>query len=230
MTDPHRRREAKLQLDHTVVGIELTLISIIQGLALGVLAANSVQPLVEWQWQVWPYIATGLVAILIFWSRSLIHTLSFIGWPLEFGHTFIYFGATLIEAVALSQVANPERWFALNALYATAVWGLYAYDLQVVRRHADDFRTAGEQALLADIIRDQQANIRYLMPATIALQAGVWWLIHAYPDLLLQRQWHLLPILLSLLLSLNYLYDGVRLLRRRRDWIVERNAQERAES
>ena len=230
MTNPHRRREAKIQLDHTVVGIELTLISIIQGLALGVLAASSVQPLVEWQWQVWPYIATGLIAILIFWSRSLIHTLSFIGWPLEFGHTFIYFGATLIEAVALSQVAHPERWFALNALYAVAIWGLYAYDLQVVRRHADDFRTPGEQALLADIIRDQRANIRILMPATIALQTGVWWLIHAYPDLMLQRQWHLLPILLSMLLSLNYLYDGVRLLRRRHDWIVERNAQERAES
>lgn len=224
-----RRREAKLQLDHTVVGIELTLISIIQGLALGVLAASSVQPLMEWQWQVWPYIATGLVAILIFWSRSLIHTLSFIGWPLEFGHTFIYFGATLIEAVALSQVAHPERWFALNALYALTIWGLYAYDLQVVRRHADDFRTPGEQALLADIIRDQQANIRVMMPATVALQAGVWWLIHAYPDLMLQRQWHLLPIALSLLLSLNYLYDGVRLLRRRQAWILERAVQERSE-
>ena len=230
MTEPSRRQAAKTQLDHTVVGIELTLISIIQGLALGVLAANSVQPLVEWQWQAWPYIATGLVAILIFWSRSLVHTLSFIGWPLEFGHTFLYFGATLIEAVALSQVAHPERWFALNALYAVAVWGLYAYDLKVVRRHAGDFRTRGEQALLADIIRDQQANIRVLMPATVALQGGAWWLVHAYPAPMLERHWHLAPIGLSLLLSLQYLYDGVRILRRRRDWIVERNAQERAES
>lgn len=117
------RSSAKRALDAAVVNIELTLISIIQGLALGVLAAASVEPLVQLQWQAWPYVLTGLLVVLIFWSRALVHTLSFIGWPLEFGHTFVYFGATLLEAVALSQVAHPERWFALNTLYALAVWG-----------------------------------------------------------------------------------------------------------
>jgi len=57
MTEPpsrdRRRREAKSQLDTTVVGIELTLISIIQGLALGVLVAGAVQPLVQLQWETW---------------------------------------------------------------------------------------------------------------------------------------------------------------------------------
>ncbi len=224
------RRAVKAQMDATVVGIELTLISIIQGLALGVLAASSVVPIVEWQWQAWPYIATGLLAILIFWSRSLVHTLSFIGWPLEFGHTFIYFGATLIEAVALTQVGDPARWFALNALYAAAVWGLYAYDLKVVRRHAADFQSAGERALLADIIRDQLANIRWLMPAAVVFQGGIWWLIRAQPQLMLVQGWHLAAIALSFLFSVNYLYSGVRLLRLRQHWIVERNTQERAEN
>jgi len=227
---PHHRRAARNQLDQTVVGIELTLISIIQGLALGVLVAAAIAPLVEWRWQVWPYLATGLLVILIFWSRSLIHTLSFIGWPLEFGHTFIYFGATLIEAVALSQAANPERWFALNALYAAAVWGLYAYDLHVVRRHADDFTTPGERALLDDIVRDQQVNIRWLMPLAVAFQGLSWWLVHAYPRTMIAAGWHLLLIALTLLFSLNYLYGGVRLLRRRQDWIVERGTQERQEA
>lgn len=224
------RKEARIQLDATVAGIELTLISIVQGLALAVLAASAVQPLVEWDWATWPYIATGLLAILIFWSRSLIHTLSFIGWPLEFGHTFFYFGATLVEAVALSQVADPERWYALNALYAVVVWGLYAYDLMIVRRHAHDFGTPGERALFDDIVRDQQLNIRVLMPATVVLQGGAWWLVHAFPEWMLQRHWHLLPIAVTLLLSVRYLHDGVRILERRQDWIVERHAQERAEA
>ena len=73
-SSPHRRA-AKTQLDATVVGIELTLISIIQGLALGVLAASAVRPMVQLQWETWPYIATGLATILVFWSRSLMHTL-----------------------------------------------------------------------------------------------------------------------------------------------------------
>jgi len=223
------RREVKAQLDATVVGIELTLISIVQGLALGVLAAYSVTPLVELQWQTWPYIATGLLAILIFWSRALVHTLSFIGWPLEFGHTFIYFAATLIEAVALTQVGDPARWFALNAVYAAAVWGLYAYDLRVVRRHAADFQSAGERALLADIIRDQLLNIHWLMPAAVLFQGSIWWLVRSQPQLMLVQGGHLVAITLSFLFSVNYLYDGVRVLRLRQHWIVERNTQERAE-
>lgn len=224
------RRAAKTQLDTAVVGIELTLISIIQGLALGVLAAAAIAPLIGWQWQTWPYIATGLAVILIFWSRSLIHTLSFIGWPLEFGHTFLYFGATLIEAVALSQVSNPERWFALNALYALAVWWLYAYDLRVVRRHAGDFGTPDERALYDDIVRDQRANIRVLMPMAVAFQSVAWWLVHRYPQHLLDARWHLLLIGLTLLFSLNYLYGGVTLLRQREGWILQRYTQERTET
>ena len=224
------RSSAKTALDATVVNIELTLISIIQGLALGVLAAASVEPLVQLQWQAWPYIATGLLVVLIFWSRALLHTLSFIGWPLEFGHTFVYFGATLLEAVALTQVGDPERWFALNALYALAVWGLYAYDLRVVQRHADDFGTADEQALLTDILGDQRLNIRFMMPAAVAFQGLSWWLVHASPATFLGGGWHLLLIGLTLLFSVNYLLGGVRLLQRRQGWIVSRHAQERLES
>ena len=160
-------RVARDRLDQAVVNIELTLISIIQGLALAVLAGAAVQPILQLQWQVFPYIVTGLLVVLIFWSRALVHTLSFIGWPLEFGHTFVYFGATLLEAVALSQVAHPERWFALNTAYAVAVWGLYAWDLRIVRAHADDFSTPDERALLDDIVRDQRINIIAMMPTTV---------------------------------------------------------------
>lgn len=230
LPDQRLRRDAKTRLDATVVGIELTLISIIQGLALGVLAANAVQPMVQLQWETWPYVLTGLAAILIFWSRSLVHTLSFIGWPLEFGHTFLYFAATLVEVAALSQIGHPERWFALNALYAAAVWLLYAWDLRVVRAHAGDFSTPGERALLSDIVRDQQLNIRWMMPMAVAFQATAWWLLHAWPQTMIQGRWHLLLISVSLLSSLHYLHGGVRLLRRRRDWIVERNARERRQA
>ena len=220
------RSAAKAARDATVVNIELTLISIIQGLALAVLADAAVEPLVQLQWQAWPYIATGLLVVLIFWSRALLHTLCFIGWPLEFGHTFVYFGATLLEAVALTQVASPERWFALNTAYAVAVWGLYAWDLRIVRRHARDFATPDERALLDDIVRDQRINILAMMPAAIAFQALCWWLLHAYPRTFIEGGWHLLLIALTLAFSVNYLLGGVRLLRRRQGWILARAAQE----
>lgn len=223
------RRAAKRQLDTLVVGIELTLISIIQGLALAVLAGASVAPLLHWQWQAWPYVMTGIAVILIFWSRSLVHTLSFIGWPLEFGHTFGYLIATMFEAAALSQVGEPKYWFALNTLYATCVWALYAWDLRVVRRQEHDFTTPGERALYADIVRDQLWNIRVLMPSAIGFQYLSWWLVREYPAEMVGRRWHLLLIGLSFGFSLWYLVGGVRLLRRRQDWILERATQERLE-
>jgi len=84
-----------------------------------------------------------VLVILFFRSRSLIQPLGFIGWPLEFGHTFGYFGAPLIEAAALTQVSDPQAWFALNACYALAVWGLYAWDLRVVQRQAREVLAHG---------------------------------------------------------------------------------------
>ena len=223
-------RAAKRQLDQTVIGIELTLISIIQGLALAVLAAAAVEPLLQLRWETWPYIATGLVVILVFWSRALVHTLSFIGWPLEFGHTFLYFASTLIEAVALGQVGDPAHWFALNALYAVAVWGLYIWDLRVVHAHAADFSTPDERLLLEDIVRDQRINIVFMMPAAIVFQTLAWWLVTTHPQAMLAGHWHLALIGLTLLFSLNYLHGGVVLLRRRQATILAHAAQEGRET
>lgn len=222
-------REVKNQLDSMVVGIELTLISIIQGLALGVLAASAIRPLIDRQLEYWPYILTGLIVILIFWSRSLIHTICFIGWPLEFGHTFLYFGATLIEAVALTQVTEPENWFALNAAYSAANWLLYVYDLRVIRRHARDFQKAEEQALLSDLIADQLRNARYLMPGAVLFHLLGWWLVHAYPGPMVGAHWHAALGIASVVIGVAYLSEGVRSLHRRREWIVARHVQERAE-
>ena len=217
-------RVARDRLDQAVVNIELTLISIIQGLALAVLAGAAVQPILQLQWQVFPYIVAGLLVVLIFWSRALVHTLSFIRWPLEFGHTFAYFGATLIEAVALTQVAEPAHWFALNALYALAVWGLYAWDLRVVLRDARPPINDDERALREDIVRDQRLNIRFMMPAAVAFQALSWWLVLHYPRAMIERGGHLLLIGLTLAFSVHYLLGGVRLLRRRQHWLLLRAA------
>ena len=66
------------QLDGLVVNIELTLISIIQGVAFSFLAEQSREVIIGLQLVFWPYAVTGLLIILLFWSRSLIHTLTVI--------------------------------------------------------------------------------------------------------------------------------------------------------
>ena len=133
-------------------------------------------------------------------------------------------GATLIEAVALTQVAEPAHWFALNALYAATVWGLYAWDLRVVQRVARPATDDAERALREDIVRDQRLNIRFMMPTTVAFQALSWWLVQRFPQAMLERGGHLVLIGLSLAFSLHYLHGGIRLLRRRQHWLLSRAA------
>jgi hypothetical protein len=87
------------ELDSTVIEIELTLTSIVQGVALYFLIDNARSVLSIQQRAFWPYVVSGLLIILIFWSRSVVHTLTLIRWPLEFGHNFFYIACALGESL-----------------------------------------------------------------------------------------------------------------------------------
>ena len=90
-----------------MVNIELTLVSIIQGVALSVLTESSRAPIGDLRFDQWPYVANGLLVILLFWSRSITHTLTLIRWPLEFAHNFLYITCTLIEAITFTDLTDP---------------------------------------------------------------------------------------------------------------------------
>ncbi len=49
------------------------------------------------------------------------HILSFIGWPLEFRHSFLYFAATLVETLAFTQVTQVANWFLLSAAFGVMI-------------------------------------------------------------------------------------------------------------
>src|SRR5690242_20973206 len=67
-----------------------------------------------------------------------------------------------IEAAALTQVADPQAWFALNACYAAAVWGLYAWDLRVVQKQAHDFATDEERLLFDEDRKSTRLNSSHM--------------------------------------------------------------------
>src|ERR1700726_306423 len=102
-------------LDGMIVEIELTLVSIIQGVALTVLIENAHAVIAAREFLFWPYVFAGLLVIFTFWSRAVLHIITVIRWPLEFGHNFLYIGCALVEAVMFSRLTNPAAWFALGA-------------------------------------------------------------------------------------------------------------------
>src|SRR5438046_9094821 len=94
---------ARSELDSMVVEIELTLVSIIQGVALTILIENAHAVIAERQLVFWLYVVAGLFIIFIFWSRAGLHILTVIRCPLEFGHNFLYIACALVEAILRSE-------------------------------------------------------------------------------------------------------------------------------
>jgi len=125
--------ESRSELDAMIADLELTLVSIIQGVALTVLIETSLEAVANLNWIMWPYVLSGLVIILIFWSRVVLHILTVIRWPLEFGHNFLYVACALVEAFSFAQLGNPGRWFAFVAAFLAFGWLLFAYDLRLIR-------------------------------------------------------------------------------------------------
>ena len=220
---------SRTELDALVVGIELTLTSIIQGVALYFLTDNARTVLSLRQIGNWPYVLAGLLIILIFWSRSVLHTLTLIRWPLEFPHNFFYIGCALAEALLFTRLGSPRAWFALSTAYATIVWPLFAYDLRMVRAREKDSAGDAASRLYSLVARDQWANIRLLMPALFLLNLTSALSIYARPHFFLVEGRHVFLIGVQVIALAVYLVYVIRffgrltplILATRQEWHTE---------
>jgi hypothetical protein len=198
--------EGRRELDSVVVNIELTLVSIIQGVALFFLTDNARALFSMRRWSAFLYVAAGLCVIFIFWSRSVIHTLTLIRWPLEFGHNFFYIACALGEAILFSRLDNPLAWFQLSTAYAAVVWLLFIYDMRLIHARVAESYADSESALFTRAKSDQLLNIRLLAPLLIALNLVSAFAIWRWPDLFIARAGHLWLISMQLLCFIGYLF------------------------
>ena len=200
------------QLDNLIINIELTLTSIIQGVALSFLCENATSALNHGRIQDLPYIVNGLLLILLFWSRSIGHTLTLIRWPLDFTHNFFYFGAAFLEAVTFGQIGNSVAWFGTLTCFSIVVWLLFILDLRLISRRTKVVNDQRLEQLMVRVLKDQNLNIFWLIPALIAFHAGATWFcseanVH-WPD------WILLPAILQFVCFLAYLVYLLRMMAR----------------
>jgi hypothetical protein len=204
------QRSTRRQLDGLVVNIELTLVSIIQGVALSVLAESARAPLGDLRFDQWPYVANGLLGILLFWSRSMAHTLTLIRWPLEFGHNFLYIACTLIEAITFTNLTDPLRWYAFTGGFAVAAWLLFLTDLRLIRQRRDEAVGPAEEELYEAVLRDQHMNILWLVPGMALFNFFAVFCIYWWPDTLIRGGVHLVFALVQTVTLLGYLVYVVR--------------------
>lgn len=200
---------ARRELDSVVINIELTLVSIIQGVALFFLTDNARALLSKEHAGASVYVVAGLCVIFIFWSRSVIHTLTLIRWPLEFGHNFFYIACALGEAILFTRLDNPLAWFQLSAAYAGIVWLLFIYDMRLIHARIAESCDDAERALYASARSDQLLNIYLLVPLLIILNLVSAFAIWRWPDLFIARGGHLWLISAQIVSFIGYLiYTG----------------------
>ena len=198
--------ESRSELDAMIADIELTLVSIIQGVALTVLIEASREPIAKLDWKMSPYVALGfdyypglLVACCA--AHSYGHTLA----SSEFGHNFLYVACALVEAFSFAQLGNPARWFSFVAAFLGVGWLLFAYDLRMIRMRVRDRTGEASNRLYALVTRDQWFNIGLLLPAFFLVNVACAVAIHLQPEFFLAQDGHIWLIALQLIAFAGYL-------------------------
>jgi hypothetical protein len=223
-----RLSPALLELDSMVVNIELTLSSIVQGVALTFLVENTRSSLSIHDAATWLYALAGLSIIFIFWSRSILHTLTLIRWPIEFGHNFLYIACTLAECLLFTCLRNPLTWFETSTLYGLAVWLLFAYDMRMTRPREADLPSEASRRLAQSIERDSKLNVRLLMPALVAFNGLCAACVQLWPRWFLARHGHVWLIAAQFLGLAIYLCYVIRFSSRLAPIVVARQEERRA--
>jgi hypothetical protein len=208
-----------------IVEIELTLVSIIQGVALTVLIESARSVIAERQLLFWPYVLAGLLIILIFWSRAVLHIITVIRWPLEFGHNFLYIACALVEAILLAQLARPVSWFAFGAAFIAIGCVLFLYDVRLIRARMKDSAGEASNRLYALVMRDQWRNIAILLPGIFLVNVVCAWSIHHWPEIFLTRNGHVWLAIGQLVCFSGYLMYVVRFYARLAPLIAESHAE-----
>lgn len=214
------------ELDAMIANIELTLISIVQGVALYFLTDSARASIAELRWASLPYVLSGAALILTVWTRSLIHALTVIRWPLELGHNFFYIVVTLFEATLFTQLSTPARWYPISVLLGLIFWTMFAYERRLYRMRRQDSAGPHGAALLEVLEADHELSLRVLIPLSVLSWGGYAALVARYPQQFLDHGWHVALASLQALGILGYLalvwrfYRGItaKILAARAEW------------
>lgn len=223
-----RKSSGRSELDSMIVEIELTLVSIIQGVALTVLIESARDVIAGRQWLFWPYVLAGLLIILVFWSRAVLHIITVIRWPLEFGHNFLYIACALVEAILLAQLAKPVNWFGFGAAFMAIGCLLFLYDVRLIRARMQDSAGEASNRLYELVMRDQWRNIALLLPGVFVLNVACALSIHRWPEIFLARNGHVWLVTTQLVCFVGYLMYVVRFYSRLAPLIADAHAEWRA--
>src|SRR4051812_45739791 len=133
--------EPNPELESLATGVELTLASVMQGIALAILVPKIVELITGGELAKLPYIPASLLLMFMVWVMFINHAISFITWPFDPLHNLLYFLIASSEAVLLFFLDQPGPWFlslvGMGLLLGFSSW----YNQSLLGRNAARYTT-----------------------------------------------------------------------------------------
>ena len=211
------RLRAERSLGTSVMAIEFTLISVMVGVVLFPLAESATSLLRDRRVEGWAYLAAALMLTLHLWTSVIVHALTFVSWPMDFGRNLLYIGLGLVMAMQMHFLDDPVGWFALSAVSAGVAALTVLYDTQVLHRRVN--RTG--DALLAAVLHRQRQQVR-LLPAYAVIAVVPLLLVTLWPGTFVHGWAHLALVSAQALITAVALVGTVRAFDGWADLIVRR--------
>ena len=212
------------RFDGISLDIEFLLISVVQGVALSTLALGAAPLLGDLRFETFLYILTSFVLILSFWSQAIIHAISFIDWPIDLPHSFLYFLASFMEVVAFAYLNNPVKWFLFMGVFFLVVVILYAVDLGMIKERRGKFETKKQVKLYEHVISEQTFEFKTFLPAAVIFCFVSAFIIGKFPNLFITQHWHLGLISFQAIFSIYVLLTSFKSYKKRAKLLTEANS------
>ena len=211
MKQPYALQEVKDTLRSMALDIEFLLISVIQGMVLQMLAASAVPVFGEFRVEYWCYVVSAFILILIFWSQSILHAWSFIDWPIDLIHSFLYFLASFVEVITFAHITQPLKWFIFGFLFLLVTGILYVYDLSMIKKRISLFKQSPSHKRLYDhVYKRQIRELQFLVPSALVFNIIASWLIYTQRTFFITKHYHILLGVTQALFSLILLLISVQ--------------------
>ena len=164
--------EPNAELESLATSVELTLASVLQGIALAILVPKIVELITNGELAKLPYIPASLLLIFMVWVMFIGQAISFITWPFDPLHNLLYFLIVSSEAVLLFFLDKPGPWFlalvGLGLLLGFSCW----YNQGLLRRNASRYVSADARTLYAHIMDEQRVGLQFMVGYCLVGLAG----------------------------------------------------------
>jgi hypothetical protein len=162
-----------VQLNTFLPQIHLTLISVLQGLALGILIAQIESHFSITAENILLYINSLLIIVLVWYLYSSVFVIFM--WPLSFLHTLLQFCLTIAQSISFLFISEPGAWTIGIAITALIAGIIRFANTQIVRPEIYERR----DIFHLDMSFERQASIIFFILGVIFATTGFFQLQYA---------------------------------------------------